>query len=102
MDVSGTKERLGDVVTKVGQNIKEAQHPPEATSPHKSSKLAQIHAANETYQTSQGAMKAQIGTQIFSEQDRNVYKKKKCSGLSVSPSNVDISAAAAVQRRREP
>ena len=37
MDVSGTKERLGDVVTKVGQNIKEAQDPPEATSPHKSS-----------------------------------------------------------------
>ena len=42
------------------------------------------------------------GTQIFSEQDRKVYKKKKCSGLSVSPSNVDISAAAAVQRRQEP
>ena len=61
MDVSGTKERLGDVVTKVGQNIKEAQDPPEATSPHKSSKPAQIYAANETQQTSQGAMKAQTG-----------------------------------------
>ena len=40
MDVSGTKERLGDVVTKVGQNIKEAQDPPEATNPNKSSKPA--------------------------------------------------------------
>ena len=42
------------------------------------------------------------GTQIFSEQDEKVYRKKKCSGLSVSPSNVDISTVAAVQRRREP
>ena len=41
-------------------------------------------------------------TQFFSEQDSKVYKKKKCSGLSVSPSNVDISTAAAVQRRQEP
>ena len=41
-------------------------------------------------------------TQIFSEQDRKVYKKKKCSGLSVRPNNVDISVAAAVQRHREP
>ena len=60
MVVSGTKERLGDVVTKVGQNIKEAQDPPKATSPHKSLKPAQIHATNENHQTSQGAMKAKL------------------------------------------
>ena len=48
MDVSGTKEGLGDVVTKMGQNNKEAQDPPEASSPNKSSQPAQIHTANET------------------------------------------------------
>ena len=52
---------MGDVVSKVGQNVMEAQDPPEVTSPHKPSKSAQIHAANENHQTSQGAMKAQTG-----------------------------------------
>ena len=36
------------------------------------------------------------GTQIFSEHEEKVNRKKKCSGLFVSPSNEDISAAAAV------
>ena len=46
MDTSGTQEMMGDVVSKVGQNVMEAQDPAEVTSPHKPSKLAQTHAAN--------------------------------------------------------
>ena len=43
-----------------------------------------------------------LSSQSFPESEEKAVRKKKCGSLTGSPCNEDISAAAALQRRREP
>jgi len=61
METSSTRELVCDTLSNMGRNAQESKDPPEVTSPHKPTNLAQAYETSGEQQADQGVIKAQAG-----------------------------------------
>ena len=98
MEVFGTQESEGDVLSKMGQSAHEINDHPEVTSPHKPLKLANAFEDNKEQRSDQGIIKAQGGrgriknlarelgpTQGKDSETKNLIIGTKCQGSQIFP-----------------